>query len=169
LRRQWEVDFDRLSKELPERFQKNLKRVRDHLPRVFDLPFVVTHDDLNESNIMVDETGRITGIVDWAEAKILPFGISLWALEGILGWMDREGWHYHDNAAGLRAEFWRVFEAEVCGGGMEEQTKENIRMARMVGMFLRHAFKGDDGPNGRAVADTDFALRYANPLCTGDI
>lgn len=166
LRQGWDADFSRLSKELPNRFLKNVIQVRDSLSRVFDLPFVVSHGDLNETNIIVNKTGEITGIVGWAEAGILPFGISLWALEGILGWMDSEGWHYHDNAGLLRAEFWRVFEAEV--GSMDEQTRESIGISRMAGLFLRHAFKRG-GPDGRAVADTDFALRYANSLCTGDI
>jgi hypothetical protein len=49
-------------------------------------------------NIFVDpNTKHVTGIVDWAEAMILPFGISLWGLENILGYMDSQGWHYYKN------------------------------------------------------------------------
>jgi len=33
-------------------------------------PVVLTHGDLNEMNILVDPaSGRITGVVDWAEAS----------------------------------------------------------------------------------------------------
>ena len=32
-------------------------------------------------------TGQITGIIDWAEAEVLPFGLALYGLENLLGYM----------------------------------------------------------------------------------
>jgi aminoglycoside phosphotransferase (APT) family kinase protein len=47
---------------------------------------VLQHDDLLENNFYVEEaTGYITGIVDWANAKVAPYGISLSGLEIVLG------------------------------------------------------------------------------------
>jgi hypothetical protein len=37
------------------------------------------------------------GVIDWAEAEILPFGCALWGLENVLGFMDLHGWHYFDS------------------------------------------------------------------------
>lgn len=86
--------------------------VREGLPAIFALPFVMTHGDLNETNVLVDD-GSITRVIDWAESTIYPFGVSLWALENILGYMDNTGWHYHENARELWDEFWQVFETNV--------------------------------------------------------
>lgn len=166
LRHEMEIDLDRLSDKLPDRFMPTLNQVRKDLLRIFALPFVITHGDLNESNILVDDDGHITAVIDWAESRILPFGISLWGLENVLGYMDGTGWHYHDNAKELRDEFWRVFEINV--GGIQEEVKKNIRLARMAGLFLRYGFEQDGSARGK-VRDTDFALRYADSFCTGGI
>ncbi|KAF5240549.1 hypothetical protein FANTH_9520 [Fusarium anthophilum] len=121
LHKEFETDLDRLFQRLPDRFTKTLNLVRQNLPRIFTLPSVITHGDLNETNILVDNAGHISGIIDWAESKIYPFGISLWALENILGYMDSNGWHYYDNAQELRDEFWRIFETDI--GGIQEDVK----------------------------------------------
>ncbi|OAA59597.1 hypothetical protein SPI_05795 [Niveomyces insectorum RCEF 264] len=45
-----------------------------------------TYDDLLENNFHVDEeTGRITDVVDWADAQVAPYGVSLGGLEIVLG------------------------------------------------------------------------------------
>lgn len=50
---------------------------------------VLNHGDLSELNVLVDPlTGRLTSVINWAKAKICPFGISLWGLENILGSMN---------------------------------------------------------------------------------
>lgn len=53
---------------------------------------VLTHGDLCEMNFLVElETGHLTGLVDWAEAEILPFGCALRGLENVLDFMDMHG------------------------------------------------------------------------------
>ncbi|RMJ09164.1 hypothetical protein CDV36_011198 [Fusarium kuroshium] len=72
--------LDEVSPGLPAQLQATLDDVRQELPRLFQssYPMVLQHDDLLENNIHVDEaTGHITGIIDWADAKIAPFGVSL--------------------------------------------------------------------------------------------
>ncbi|EHK20834.1 uncharacterized protein TRIVIDRAFT_138728, partial [Trichoderma virens Gv29-8] len=80
--------FNHLIKSLPEKFHKIVNHVQLHIPELFygKYPLVITHGDLNEMNILIDpETGEITGIVDWAEAGMLPFGFALYALDHLLG------------------------------------------------------------------------------------
>jgi hypothetical protein len=80
-----------LSRRLPRHFQKNLLMVRQWLSLLFEKPCPLTlnHGDLSGLNVFVDlGTGHITGIIDWAEATICPFGISLWGLEKFLGFMN---------------------------------------------------------------------------------
>lgn len=78
------------------------------LPALLDgcYPLVLTHSDLNEMNILVDpDSGEITGVVDWPNASILPFGFTLYALESALGSMGSSGWQWFDNVHDLRDAF----------------------------------------------------------------
>ena len=125
---------------LPTRFSKRLLSLEPHLPLAFfKLPHVVTHGDLCELNILVDpKTGRITGVVDWAEVRVLPFGFALWAMENILGFMNAEGWHYYDNQDDHRALFWATFlqQAKNC----TDQDITLIQVVRLIGLFCRYGF-----------------------------
>ncbi|RSL75721.1 hypothetical protein CEP52_017830, partial [Fusarium oligoseptatum] len=76
-----------LAEALPSRFAEKLSLVGAELPLLFSSPYplVLSHGDLCEMNILVDHlTGHITGVVDWEDARILPFGISLWGFENVL-------------------------------------------------------------------------------------
>ncbi|KAF5682603.1 kinase-like domain-containing protein [Fusarium circinatum] len=131
--------FDLLAQSLPSRFLPNLNRVYEKLPSVFSgaLPFVLSHGDLCEMNLLISpETGHISGIVDWAEARILPFGFSLWGFENILGFMDSKGWHYYDNRDELEDLFWRTFWTEAPDASKADL--ELIQTARMAGLFCRY-------------------------------
>ncbi|KAJ2901647.1 hypothetical protein MKZ38_001606 [Zalerion maritima] len=82
--------LDEVSPDLPAQLQAKLDDVRQELPRLFrsSYPMVLQHDDLLENNIHVDEaTGHITGkcIIDWADAKIALFGVSLAAFGNHFG------------------------------------------------------------------------------------
>jgi hypothetical protein len=104
--------FTYLCGNLPSRFQKTAIQVQDHLPAFFsgEYPLVVTHGDLSQMNMLANpETGEITGIIDWAEAGILPFGFALYVLDNILGYLTPSGWVFHDTAEHLQHEFWSVF------------------------------------------------------------
>ena len=39
------------------------------------------------SILVAPRTGRATGIIDWAEAEVLHFGLALSGLENLLGYM----------------------------------------------------------------------------------
>ena len=129
---------------------------------------MLTHGDLCEMNLLVDsETSNIKGIVDWAEARILPFGFSLWGLENVLECMNSEGWHYYDNSHELEDLFRQTF------WGLAHKVSETdvqlVRAARMAGLFCRYGFIVE----GRAVikavdqSDTSFFL-YLDAFCTAD-
>ena len=100
---------------------------------------VLNHDDLLEMNIHVDEeTGRITGIVDWADAIIAPFGTSLCGLETILGVQTSSSWHFHPRHEHYRVQFWETFYGVT--GTLSDRDRGAIEVARMFGLFRTHGF-----------------------------
>lgn len=100
-----------LVKALPERFHPKLNEAHDQLPLLFalDHPQVLNHADLLEMNIHVNpSTGAITGMVDWCDATVGPFGLSFWGLESLLGTLGSDGWHFHARHLDLRRTFWNT-------------------------------------------------------------
>lgn len=128
-------------------------------------PVVLTHGDLNEMNILVDPvSGKITGVVDWAEASFQPFGFALYALDNALGSMGPNGWEYFNNACYLRDGFWSTFSKLV--GGLSESRMESIRLARVAGLLIRYGTAYDRG-FGEVVGVRDpsgASLRYLDAL-----
>ena len=133
--------LDQLFQGLPERFQPRLKEIRQGLPLLFrsGYPIVLNHDDLFEMNIHVDEaTGCITGIVDWADAIIAPFGISLGGLETILGVRTLSRWYFHPRHKYLRTQFWKTFYDFT--GDLSENDRQAIEIGRIFGLFRTYGF-----------------------------
>jgi hypothetical protein len=160
-----EQKLELLSRVLPVRYTESLSKARTELPLLFTsaYPLVLSHDDLCEMNILVDlNSGHITGIIDWAEARILPFGFSLWGFENVLGFMDSQGWHYYNNHRELEKCFWQAFEQSV--GGVSEADRQAIRVARMVGFFLRYGFVWEDGVRQIPAKESDSSLKYLDAL-----
>lgn len=108
---------------------------------------VPTHGDLSERNILANPaTGEITGIIDWAEVGILPFGFALYGLDNLLGYLTLSGWVFNDDVDYLREEFWRVF-CEVVGG-VSQSEMEFIQLARQAGLLLRYGLPYKPGRKG---------------------
>ncbi|KAE8421647.1 hypothetical protein BDV36DRAFT_247220 [Aspergillus pseudocaelatus] len=49
--------------------------------------------------------GRITRIADWADVRVLPFGMSLWGFQNMLGIMDSKDWHYFEDSSRMNSPF----------------------------------------------------------------
>ncbi|KAK4038782.1 hypothetical protein C8A01DRAFT_37270 [Parachaetomium inaequale] len=156
-----------LSTSLPAHFTPRLTALLHRLPAAFSaLPLALTHGDLCEMNLLVDPaTGRLTGVLDWAEARVLPFGLALYGLENALGWMDGGGWHYFEQAPALREGFWQVFRERAAGVGDEEGVMEGIEVARMVGVFYRYGFVFEGREVVRAVGEGE--MGYLDAFCGG--
>lgn len=124
------------------------------------LPVVLSHGDLIPSNIMVDtQTWRVEGYVDWAESEHLPFGICLYALEHLLGFLEEDPASqrpgkaasvYYEQAEELRSWFWMSLEGEV-PELRSETVRCAVRVAGEVGVLLWHGFAWDDGKIDRVV------------------
>lgn len=106
---------------------------------------MLQHGDLLENNIHVEEeTGHITGVVDWQEAFVAPFGLSLVGVETLLGVQTNSDWHFHPSHVELRQLFWDTLCNEV--GQVSDLDKETIDIARLMGLFQTHGFEENGRP-----------------------
>ncbi|KAI5464443.1 hypothetical protein BGZ63DRAFT_377666 [Mariannaea sp. PMI_226] len=161
------ADFDLLAASLPPRFAPNLTRIQRDLPSLFcgALPFVLTHADLSAKNILIDPNRcNITGIIDWADAKILPFGFALWGLETILGHLESDAWHLYGSYRTLEFFFWRSFRKAVPTA--ESTELQLFRLARIAGLFHHFGFVVNN-KNEKKVVDESHTthLAYLDALC----
>ncbi|KAL5344119.1 hypothetical protein BJX70DRAFT_393535 [Aspergillus crustosus] len=123
--------------DLPVRFTLTLTSLLSALPSIStaSYPLTLNHTDLCQMNIMVDlsedkDKGGTTGVIDWTDAQILPFGFSLWGMYNMLGIMNSKGWTYYDNYEELERVFWERFFELV--GDISDDEKERIRVAERV-------------------------------------
>ncbi|OHF02676.1 hypothetical protein CORC01_02072 [Colletotrichum orchidophilum] len=101
----WRLEI--MESGLPPEFRDIVREVRRDLAEIEDLPWVVTHGDLVPDNVMVhpprdedeawvrrrrrlgwgreERAGGLVGLIDWAEAEWLPFGVGMYGLEEVLG------------------------------------------------------------------------------------
>jgi hypothetical protein len=140
LRRTYTTDLQLLLHYLPLRFHQIIQQCLDSMDAVLSLPMVLLHRDFNSCNIMVDSSScHLTGVIDWAEAEICPFGQNLYALEVFTGTLHlKNGWRRYDDYEVLRDTFWSTFQHEA--GGISSDTVKTIRISRIMGLLRSSGF-----------------------------
>jgi hypothetical protein len=149
LQAEYEAILDTLFFEMPDSLRPTIKEVRQNLSLIFrpDFPMVLQHDDFLENNFHVEEaTGHVTGIVDWANAKVAPYGISLGGLEIVLGIQTNTDWHFHPSHIRLRQQFWDTFDGEV--GEISDLDRRSMEVARQMGLLRTHGSEWKDAMSG---------------------
>jgi Ser/Thr protein kinase RdoA (MazF antagonist) len=133
----YKSSLEKLSAALPVRFQHTIQVVYSHLESILNLPLVLTHNDLSCGNILVEpSTGHITGIVDWADAIVQPFGLVLWGVYGVIGFHGPAGYTFHaDVAAHVK-----LFRATFLQEARYEGKLQVLEMARILGVLQRYGF-----------------------------
>lgn len=142
-----------LCTDLPIRFQATARTVLKRLHHIDVLPWVLTHGDIVASNLMIDpSTGRLSGLVDYAEAEYLPFGVCLYGLEEILGEMTSRGFEYRPDASDLREIFWTELKERI-SDLQNKAVLEAVKLARDLGVLLWFGIAFDDGAINRIVEE----------------
>jgi hypothetical protein len=146
--------LEHLNTDLPPRFRPAVAHVLSQYHHLHSLPTVLAHGDIVPSNILLDpRTGHLFGLVDWAEAETLPFGICLYGLEEILGHITpKKQFLYYPDAEQARAAFWAKLHAEIPELA-DEQIFNALLLARELGILLWHGFAFDDGAINRVVQE----------------
>ena len=179
---------------LPARFRPAVEDVLGGLDAVEALPWVLTHGDVVPGNIMVEgpaaaadeeddgndgneegvaaasrrrRPGSLCGLLDWAEAEFLPFGVGLAGAEELLGEASPAGgagagadgpypppgsrFAYYPCAAELRRVLWEELRT-----GIPELlllAGDAVARARVLGILLWHGIAFDDGRLDRVVQE----------------
>ena len=97
-------------------------------------------------NILVDpDSGHLTGVVDWADACIEPFGKALWGMESVLGCHDENRYSYFGGGAShFRTLFCEVLLQEIKTPDPVESQRA-IDEVRTLGVLLRWGYQWEDG------------------------
>ncbi|GIZ48181.1 hypothetical protein CKM354_001125400 [Cercospora kikuchii] len=145
VRQECETKLLELANSSPAPLQIHISESRAALDDIFELPWVLTHDDLSSMNLLMEAaTGHLKGIVDWADAAIWPFGVALWGVESILGYDSPDGWTWlDDEAQTCRASFSATFQQEADGISADQLIL--IEKTRNLGLLLRYGFVWRDG------------------------
>lgn len=119
------------------------------------LPAVLTHLDLGGQNIFVDkESGALTGVIDFDEARTEAFGINIFTVyENHIGSMEDGHWSPYDSPAGeehpglnvsevLTKAFWDALWAYTAPSMKREEFEEAVGVALRVGIINRYFVRG---------------------------
>ncbi|KAK0101907.1 hypothetical protein ONS95_001281 [Cadophora gregata] len=71
-------------------FHSEIKSMLDQVDSLAALPLYISHFDLNDVNIMVDNDCRVSGIVDWELSTKLPFGMGLCRIHTLAGFYSQQ-------------------------------------------------------------------------------
>ena len=140
LKHTYTKDLTSLHKKLPDRFKCIIETCLSSIDDILDLPIVLLHRDFGDCNVMVhEETCHLTGVIDWAEADIAPFGLNLHSLQAFSGRLHlRDGWSRYDDYEDLQDLFWSKFQEEV--RVLSPERLRTIKLARVLGLLLSRGF-----------------------------
>ncbi|KAK4227018.1 hypothetical protein QBC38DRAFT_365111, partial [Podospora fimiseda] len=102
-----------------EPYKSQLQDYLDNkLEKIAQLPLWISHYDLNEVNIIIDNDCQVTGLIDWELSTPLPFGVNLGRIHTIAGeytggefWMPPE---FEEAERGFWAEIFEAMPNDIC-------------------------------------------------------
>lgn len=126
-----------------------LQEFLSKLDEISKLPLWVSHYDLNEVNVLIDESCEVTGLIDWELSTPKPFAVGLGRIHTLAGeYTGGEFWMPDEFEAAERA-FWK----ELFDGmsqktrGMLEKNINLVQDAIILGTLLS-IFFWEDGKVG---------------------
>ncbi|KAK4198183.1 hypothetical protein QBC40DRAFT_205523 [Triangularia verruculosa] len=168
----------RLREGLPVRFRRFVEVVLEGLEGVMEMPWVLTHGDFNADNVIVNVEKskgelRLMGVVDWAEAEFLPFGTGLYGLWSILRCLDGLRPSDGEEVGGrvkMREVFWSELEREVPKLKTDEDFRERVKLAELMGVLLWNGIAFDNGALDRVVEEgrDDKEIEMLDQILFGD-
>lgn len=142
------------------------------LARLSSLPLFISHFDLNEVNVLLDENCEVSGIIDWELSACLPFGMGFSRIHTTAGeYSDRKFYmppNFEDAERGFWREIYRGLSPET--RRMVDDNVDAVQTAVTLGTLL-DAFQLDNGKIGPSnpvvVASLPKLLSYRIPMVRG--
>ncbi|OTA03555.1 hypothetical protein A9Z42_0040310 [Trichoderma parareesei] len=153
---QWRLD---LLSSLPSKdtdLQRHVTEAQSQFHSIQSSDWCLTHGDLLPANILVNpRTGRLTGLIDWAEAEWLPFGMALYGIEEVLGEVvdASQKFEYYSDHRDLRQLFWCEFLSLTRHIQMSTGQIQGVEAARKLGILFWRGIAFDDGRMDRVVEE----------------
>jgi hypothetical protein len=130
-------------------YRRLLQGLLVKLDEMSKLPLWVSHYDLNEVNVLIDESCEVTGLIDWELSTPRPFGVGFGRIHTIAGeYTGGEFWMPDEFEVAERA-FWK----ELFDGmpeksrGILEKNLDLVQDAVILGTLL-DVFFWEDGKVG---------------------
>lgn len=102
-------------------FKDKLRDLSSRLDRLASLPLWVSHCDLNEVNVLVDENCEVTGLVDWEYSYPLPFGLGFGRIHTLAGEYHEGEFQMSDGFEEAERGFW-----DSLFGGMADSVRQSL-------------------------------------------
>ena len=143
----------------------------DKLDKLGKLPLWVTHYDLNDVNVLIDESCDITGVVDWELSAPKPFGVGFGRIHTLAGEFTSGEFWMPDEFETVERAFWKeLFD------GMPKKTRalleKNISLVQdavILGTLLDVFFweEGNVGCGEITIKALPKFITYRIPLLRG--
>ncbi|CAJ2506136.1 Uu.00g002660.m01.CDS01 [Anthostomella pinea] len=148
----WRLEL--MAATLPLRFRGTARSLLVELASIEHLPWTFSHGDFLPANVMIClDSGKLLGLLDWAEAEWLPFGVGMYGLDELLGEERNGDFVYYPEARQLRTLYWRELLLAIPELAKDAGRVAVVRKAQLLGVLLWHGIAFDDGKLNRAVGE----------------
>lgn len=101
-----------------------------------DLPFAMTNNDINNTNILIGANGSVTGLVDWEDLSVRPLGHYLYAMHMVCGAGFGDHYTLRENHAEIEHHFWTGFMSIVPDRVRQPSMRPALQLAMRVGVAI---------------------------------
>ncbi|KAK4169913.1 hypothetical protein QBC43DRAFT_329487 [Cladorrhinum sp. PSN259] len=121
----------------------------DKLNEISKLPLWISHYDLNDVNVLIDESCEVTGLIDWELSTPEPFGVGLGRIHTLAGEYTGGEFWMPDEFEVAEQAFWKELFAGMSQKtrGMLENNINLVQDAVILGTLL-DVFFWEDGKVG---------------------
>ncbi|KZS95645.1 hypothetical protein SISNIDRAFT_473631 [Sistotremastrum niveocremeum HHB9708] len=120
---------------LPPPLRTRMEGMLHNLDELKKLPLALSHIDVNKMNILVDPNSlRVTGLIDWEAAAILPLGMSAWCIRFLTVPIPRRQDKVLEKSWPVTQAFWEAFFAAL--PPELQSLKSTLLLSAQVGFVL---------------------------------
>ncbi|KAK4186742.1 hypothetical protein QBC35DRAFT_524039 [Podospora australis] len=147
-------------------FKPQIQTHLDNLDKFAQLPLWVSHYDLNEVNVLIDDNCEVTGLIDWELSTPLPFGVSFGRVHTIAGEYSGGEFCMHDRFEEAERGFWDELLKGIPDAKVRRSLHDN--MGTLLDCFVQEDPQNEVGCSKVTVRALPKFLTYRIPFARGD-